>query len=139
MWLNSTAQSALRAVLHIAEHGSGGAVRVEDIAATLGCPRNYLAKTLHTLARAGVLRSTRGRNGGFQLADSPERVPLARVVGPFEPANDRRCLLGQTSCGAAHACPAHREWSSVATAVEAFFGQTTVSGLLKQRGRSRRA
>jgi DNA-binding IscR family transcriptional regulator len=41
MWLNSTAQSALRAVLHIAEHAGGGAVRVDDIAAH-PLPRNYL-------------------------------------------------------------------------------------------------
>lgn len=138
MWLNSTAQNALRAVLHIAEHAGGGVVRVGDIAATLGCPRNYLSKTLHALARAGVLRSTRGRHGGFQLAEPPERVPLARVVGPFEPANDRRCLLGRTSCGGTHPCAAHRQWSDVASAVETFFGQTTVAGLLKQRARSRR-
>ena len=137
MWLNSTAQSALRAVLHIAQHAGGGAVRVDDIAASLGCPRPYLSKTLHALARAGVLRSARGPGGGFQLADSPERLSLARVVGPFEPARDRRCLLGGPICGDTHPCTAHRQWSGVATAVETFFGQTTIASLLQQRVRSR--
>ena len=137
MWLNSTAQSALRAVLHIAGQG-GGAVRVEDIAASLGCPRNYLSKTLHALARAGVLRSTRGPRGGFRLADPPDRVTLARVVRPFEPANDQRCLLGRAGCGDAHPCAAHRDWSGVAAAVEAYFGRTTVAGLLQRNVRSRR-
>jgi Rrf2 family iron-sulfur cluster assembly transcriptional regulator len=136
MWLNSTAQNALRAVLYIAEHGAAGPVRVDDIATSLHSPRNYLSKTLHALARAGVLRSARGPKGGFQLADPPDRLTLARVVSPFEPAGERRCLVGRANCGDAHPCLAHHRWSRVAAAVEDFFGQTTVHDLLKQNTRS---
>jgi len=131
MWLNSTAQSALRAVLFIADHGADGPVRVDDIAASLRVPRNYLSKTLHALTRAGVLRSARGPKGGFQLADPPHRMTLARVVGPFEPAGERRCLVGRPVCGDAHPCPAHDRWSGIAAAVEDFFGQTTLADLLR--------
>lgn len=131
MWLSSTAQIALRAVLHIAEHGGEGPVRVEQIATAIGTPRNYLSKTLHSLARAGVLRSTRGPKGGFQLVDLPEEVPLSRVVGPFEPTGEQRCLVGRPNCGMGPPCLAHHHWSSVATAVQEFFGNTTVADLLK--------
>jgi Rrf2 family iron-sulfur cluster assembly transcriptional regulator len=131
MWLNSTAQNALRAVLYIAEHGTGGPVRVDDIAASLGCPRNYLSKTLHALARAGILRSTRGPKGGFELVDPAEELSLSQVVGPFEPAGERRCLMGRANCRDSHPCLVHHRWSGVATTVEEFFGQTTVADLLK--------
>ena len=70
MFLNSTAQNALRAVLYVAEHGVEVPVRVDDIAAALGIPRNYLSKTMHTLTRVGVLRSVRGRQVG-----APARHP----------------------------------------------------------------
>lgn len=135
MWLSSTAQSALRAVLYIAEHGAHGPVRVDQIATALGTPRNYLSKTLHGLAKAGVLRSARGPKGGFQLVDPPNRLPLSRVVGPFEPAGERRCLVGRARCGDANPCQAHHRWSRVATAVEEFFGNTTVADLLKPESR----
>lgn len=137
MWLNSTAQSALRAVLYIADHAADGPVRVDDIAASLHCPRNYLSKTLHALTRAGVLRSARGPGGGFRLADPPDRLTLARVVRPFEPAGERRCLVGRPDCGEAHPCLAHHRWARVAAVVEDFFGQTTVADLLKQPVRTR--
>lgn len=130
MWLSSTAQTALRAVLCIAEHGDGRPMPVNDIAASLNCPRNYLSKTLHALTRAGVLQSTRGPKGGFQLTDPPNRLPLSRVVGPFEPAGERRCLLGGAICGDAHPCLIHYRWSRAARVVEAFFSQTTVADLL---------
>jgi Rrf2 family protein len=136
MWLNGTAQNALRAVMYIAEHAANGPVRVDDIAASLRCPRNYLSKTLHALTRSGVLHSTRGPKGGFQLTDPPDRLPLSQVISPFEPKGERRCLLGRASCGDAHPCRGHRRWSGVAAVVEDFFGQTTVADLLEQEIRS---
>ncbi len=132
MWLNSTAQNALRAVLVIAEQGDGVPVRVDDIAAALRCPRNYLSKTLHALTRAGVLQSVRGRNGGFLLVDAPEALVLARIVGPFQPVGARRCLLGRATCGDADPCLVHNRWSLVAGDVDAFFSRTTVADLLRK-------
>jgi Rrf2 family iron-sulfur cluster assembly transcriptional regulator len=135
MWLNSTAQNALRAVLYIAEHGVEGPVRVDDIATALDSPRNYLSKTLHALARAGILRSTRGPKGGFQLVNPADELSLAEVVGPFEPAGERRCLMGRANCRDSHPCLVHHRWSRVAATVEDFFGQTTVADLLKHESR----
>ncbi len=137
MWLNSTARNALRAVLYVAEHGEDAPVRVDDIAASLKSPRNYLSKTMHALTRAGVLQSVRGRNGGFHLTDPANQLTLARVVAPFLPAGDRRCLLGRATCTDAHPCLAHHRWGRVASEVEAFFGQTTVADLLKKHPASR--
>lgn len=131
MWLNSTAQNALRAVLFIAQAESDGPVRVDDIAAALDTPRNYLSKSLHALARAGVLTSMRGRHGGFRIADAPSELVLARVIAPFLPAGGRRCLLGRPRCGEAHACLVHVRWTQVASQVEDFFAKTTVAELLK--------
>ena len=130
MWLNGTSQSAIRAVLHVADHDAAGPVPVEAIATALQCPRNYLSKTLHALVRAGVLRSTRGPKGGFRLADHPQRLVLARIIAPFEPVTARRCLIGRPDCGGAHPCLAHHRWERIAVAVTDFFDRTTVADLL---------
>ena len=130
MWLSRTAQQALHAVLCIASGTDRAPVRVDEIAAVLGYPRNYLSKTLHALVTAGVLRSERGPKGGFQLSARPEKVTLAQVIAPFEPVGDRRCLLGRPRCGDNHACLLHARWSRVARPVDAFFTKTTVADLL---------
>ena len=96
--LPQTAEYALRAVAFIAEAPDGGPVRVGDIAVALKAPRNYLSKTLYRLVGAGVLRSTRGPHGGFQLAKPPTRLTLTEIVGPFLPAEGRTCVLGRTRC-----------------------------------------
>jgi Rrf2 family protein len=134
--LSQTAQYALRTVALIASERSAAPVAVETLAEQLGVPRNYLSKTLHQLARAGVLRSTRGPGGGFQLAVPPDRLRLAEVVQPFDDVSgERRCLLGRSVCSERTACHAHARWKSAGEAVAAFFRDTTVADILPGRGR----
>jgi len=130
MWLSSTAQTALRAVIHLASAGASGPIRAGEIAGAIGAPQNYLSKTLHALARAGVLASRRGPEGGFALAVPAEALPLDRVIAPFASVGGRRCLMGRAGCGTTSHCMAHERWSKVAAEVERFLATTTVADLL---------
>jgi Rrf2 family protein len=136
MWLSSTAQQAIHAVLCIAGGADEGPVRVDEIAAVMQCPRNYLSKTLHLLARVGVLRSERGPRGGFRLATTAQRLTLAQVVAPFEPIGERRCLVGRPTCGDSNPCAAHHRWKKVAGGVDEFFRKTTIADLLEGNPRA---
>lgn len=133
MWISGTSQYAIRAVVYVALHGVERPVRVAPIAAALKVPRNYLSKTLHLLARAGVLRSTRGPMGGFQLAVAPEKLTLARVTAPFDQAGGRHCLLGRPRCSDQRPCAVHSHWSAVSDSLQAFFQRTTVADLLNDQ------
>jgi Rrf2 family transcriptional regulator, iron-sulfur cluster assembly transcription factor len=136
MWLSSTSKYAIRAVIYVAGRPRSDPVRGDDIAKSLRSPRNYLSKTLHALVRAGILRSVRGPKGGFQLTARPDQVSLSRIIAPFEPPDERRCLFGRPECGGAHPCSVHDRWTGVAGLVEDFFANTTVADLLEgERGR----
>ena len=129
--LSQTAEYALRTVLFIAGHADEGPARAEEMAASLRIPRTYLSKTLHRLAQAGVLTSTRGRGGGFLLARRPEDIPLLAVVGLFDQIEPRRqCLLGRPVCSDQHACEAHVQWKDVSERVARFFSDTSVADLM---------
>lgn len=130
MLLPQTAEYAMRAVLHIAACEHDRPVRAGDLAGALEVPPNYLSKTLHQLARAGVLASTRGPAGGFRLAVPAERLTLERIVSTFGAADERRCLLGHGVCGEAPACAVHARWAPIAAQMGHFFSATTVADLL---------
>jgi Rrf2 family protein len=51
-----------------------------DIAEHHNLPASYTAKILGQLARAGLLRSDRGRHGGYTLARAPESITLLEVL-----------------------------------------------------------
>lgn len=134
--LSNTAEYALRAVLYLAERDTDGPVRVDTMAERLDVPRNYLSKTLHLLTKRGILRSTRGPNGGFQLGLPADQLSLHAVVEPFDAIDSRRsCLLGRTQCSDASPCPAHERWKEVSERIAAFFRDTTVAELARSDGR----
>lgn len=138
--LSQTAEYALRAALYLAEQERGGPVPVGEMAAALGIPSNYLSKTLHVLARSGVLTSSRGKGGGFRLAREPGRIPLLDVVAPFDRLEERRqCLLQRRECSDGRACAAHARWKAVAGQVADFFRITTIADIAQAPPVARRA
>lgn len=129
--LSQTSEYALRAVLYLAMHPDEAPVKLEQIADSLQVPRNYLSKTMHQLARAGVLASERGPHGGFRLSRAPEAVTLADVVAPFDPARlARHCLLGEGECSDENACAVHYRWKLISEPMRTFFDDTTLADLL---------
>ncbi len=81
MKLSVKSDYAARAVLGLARHyASGGAVRVEDLAAEQGLPANYLVQILIELKAQGIARSVRGKEGGYLLARPPAEITLGEIV-----------------------------------------------------------
>jgi Rrf2 family transcriptional regulator, iron-sulfur cluster assembly transcription factor len=133
--LSQTAEYALRTVLFIAQRPGDSPTKVDEIAAALTLPRNYLSKTLHRLAREGILSSARGKGGGFRLALPPSKLKVIRVVQLFDRIGDgRQCLLGRPACSDAQACDAHASWKAVSAQVANFFANTSVADLLAGHG-----
>lgn len=128
--LPQTAEYALRAVCYIAEHGDRGPVPVSTVAEALGAPQNYLSKTLHLLGSLGVLRSVRGTRGGYQLGAAPEELHLIRIVEPFLPPTERRCIMGRSRCSDTQPCGAHWRWKHVNDTARTFFMDLTLANLL---------
>jgi Rrf2 family transcriptional regulator, iron-sulfur cluster assembly transcription factor len=129
--LNQSADHALRAVLFVARQNGTAPCNAELIASSIGVPRNYLGKVLHTLTQAGVLHSNRGPGGGFRLAVGADVLTLASVVEPFQRLPERRaCLLGNGACDPQHPCESHARWQHMTDNVTAFFQATTVATML---------
>jgi len=129
--LSQTAEYALRATIYIARDPSR-AWRVNEVADQIEAPRNYLAKILGQLARAGILESARGPAGGFRLAVGARRIALSEIVTVFEAAEPRRCLLGHGLCGENPSCTAHAAWAPIGKSMDGFFSHTTLADLLPQ-------
>ncbi|MFT3916841.1 MAG: Rrf2 family transcriptional regulator [Anaeromyxobacteraceae bacterium] len=133
MFLSTTTVHALRALSVLAARGE--AVQGRELARALKMPPDYLAKVLGRLARAGIVKATRGAGGGYRLARPPERIALGEVVRPLEGARARPgCLLRPGAvCRGRGACAAHPAWTGVKQAYEAFLDDTTVADVRHDR------
>jgi Rrf2 family protein len=57
---------------------------VAEIGAKYRISNHHLAKVMHTLGRAGFVRSTRGAGGGFQFSGNERRITLLDIIELFE-------------------------------------------------------
>jgi len=76
----------MRAVFGLARHyASGRALRVELLAAEQGIPANYLTQILIELKSQQIVKSVRGKVGGYLLAKPPGEITVGDVL---------RCIHG---------------------------------------------
>jgi len=72
---------AARAVLGLAVHQpSGRPLRIDALASAQGIPANYLVQILIDLKAHGIVRSLRGKDGGYQLARPPADISMGDVL-----------------------------------------------------------
>lgn len=85
MSISAKTEYACIAVLELAaSYGSGEPVRIKHIADTHGIPSRFLVQILLQLKGAGLVSSTRGAAGGYQLAKDPKQITLLDVMSVIE-------------------------------------------------------
>jgi Rrf2 family protein len=87
--ISAKTEYACIAVLELAVHyGSGEPVRIRRIAEAHGIPPRFLVQILLQLKGAGLVSSTRGAAGGYQLIKNPAEITLGDVMAVVEGPED---------------------------------------------------
>lgn len=77
------------------------------------------AKVLKTLARAGLVRSIRGVNGGYLLDHPAERISVAAIIRAMEgPIALTECALDHGICAREDGCSLRSNWQRIGETVE---------------------
>ena len=83
MKLQISSRLAIFALLELAA-GSDRQLSVAGIGEEYGVSSHHLAKVMHVLVRAGLVRSVRGARGGYQFNGNARRTTLLDVIQLFE-------------------------------------------------------
>ena len=78
--LSQKARYALRALLHLVEHGGSRTIQVGEMAEMQVIPRKYLEFIMTDLKKAGLVTSRRGPGGGYALARAPAEISFVEVI-----------------------------------------------------------
>ncbi len=107
-----TCQHALRALIYLASKNTTKPVLVREIAEAAKVPKQSLAKILYGLRKKGLVKSTKGPGGGYQLARPGGRMTILEVIeavdGPVDYSRD--CILGLDRCDDEAGCALHEYW-----------------------------
>jgi Rrf2 family protein len=132
--ISAKSDYAIRAMAELAAGQSATAVKAEHIADTQGIPLNFLLGILRELRNAHLVRSVRGRDGGYLLSRPAKEISLADVIravdGPL--ANVRDLSLSQLSYPGA-AAPLRDVWMAVRGSLREVLENVTVADLASGR------
>jgi|SRR5690606_14134203 len=84
--LSKKTRYAIRALVHIAEKGEVGPISVRTIALENKMPLKFLESILVELKNARILKSTKGKYGGYSLNRPADEISMADIMRLFDGA-----------------------------------------------------
>lgn len=90
--MSAKAEYAVRAMVQLATAAPGVLVKTDDLAAAQGIPPQFLVDILSALRTDRLVRSRRGRDGGYELSRPATEISIADVLrcidGPLASVRD---------------------------------------------------
>ena len=99
--------------------GTSGAVcSAAEVSDTTGIAVPTVKKLLKSLARAGLVTSTRGTNGGYQLARPAHEISAASVIDALDgPVSITECSATDSHCDYESVCNVGNAWQRINVAI----------------------
>ena len=127
--ISTKSRYGVQAVVDVARHGLQHPVSIRAIADRQRLPEAYLEQLVGPLRKAGILRSVRGNQGGYVMANAADRVTALEVVTALEgPLKIASCSCG----GRDPDCLEHSLWRRLETAMATALADVTIAELVHQ-------
>jgi Rrf2 family cysteine metabolism transcriptional repressor len=128
----------VRLMVQLGRHVGTGPASLAEIAAEEDLPRAYLEQLVVSLREAGLVTSTRGAHGGYELARPPETISMAEVLRALEgPIAPMMCASDDpehaTLCDRSARCTVNVLWVRVRDAVAGALDSMTLADLVPPR------
>lgn len=134
MKLSTKGRYAARAMLDLAGAYGEGPVKLRHIARRQEISERYLERMMNALANAELVRSTRGRRGGFQLMRAPSEIRLSEIVGAVEGSmTPVACVDDPSVCHRHRSCVTKDIWEKVKVAVFDVLHSITLEDMLEMQ------
>ena len=82
--INSKSRYGLLATLPLAEHYGQGLLQIKDISNQKNIPLQYLGQIFNLLVKADIIKSVRGKNGGYKLSRTPSDITVLEILEILE-------------------------------------------------------
>lgn len=131
--LTKKADYALMAMKHLAEHPSGTSRSAKDVAEAFGIPPEALAKILQRLAKAGLLHSQHGINGGYTLGRPAHTISAFEVIRAIDgPLFITSCVTVRGECDQTDRCNIREPLRKVNESIEAVLKRIKISHMREE-------
>jgi Rrf2 family protein len=138
MKLSTKGRYGLRAMIDLAVHVNEGQVVLKSIAERQEISENYLEQLFALLKKAKLVKSIRGSQGGYILAESPEKITVGAILraleGSLAPVD---CVLDDEKygCSKSDTCVTHGVWKKINDKINEAVDSITLRDLMEDYDR----
>ena len=132
MKLGTKGRYAVTAMLDIAIHSKQRPCPLCAVAERQGLPGNYLEQLFISLRQAGLLASTRGRNGGYYLLCPPDQITVADIFNAIGRQVEVTRCHGDGNCHAGQMCLTHHLWDFLGQRIRSLLDSITLADLMQR-------
>jgi Rrf2 family protein len=119
------------AMADIVKHGAHGAVSLSAIAERQQLSQAYLEQLFQPLRKVGLVTSSRGRTGGYELARPASEITVAEIMAAVEePTKMTRCDGGHFGCVGGEKCLTHELWTALGDHIAGFLSGITLAAVV---------
>jgi Rrf2 family cysteine metabolism transcriptional repressor len=142
MKVSTRGEYGMRAMVSLARAYGSGPVALSIVAQDSAVPPAYLEQLMGSLRRAGLVASTRGAHGGYQLSRAPEDIRVGDVYrvleGPVAPMECVSEIEPDDLCPLIDGCATRVVWLKVRDNIVEALDSTTLADLIAGSRRGRR-
>ena len=134
MRLSTKSRYGLRILLQIAiDNREGKAAQGKSISKKQEISEPYLEQIMIPLKNAGLVRTTRGCNGGYFLNRDPKEITILNVIELFEgELNLVDCASDEKNCSRIKNCQTSNVWRKIASSLRDTADKITLASILEE-------
>lgn len=135
MKISTKGRYALRMLLDLAAHQGDGYVALKDIAERQDISKKYLEQIIPLFHKSDILRTTRGFQGGYRLAKSPDTCTVGEILRLTEGSLSPVACLEHTpiECDRCNECATLPVWQGLYRIINEYLDGITLQDILNQQ------
>lgn len=137
MMISTKGRYALRVMIDLAQNGDENFVSLKDVAERQNISMKYLEMIVSMLNKGNMVRSQRGKTGGYKLAKTPSEYTVGEILklteGTLAPV---MCLEeGAEACERAKDCVTLPLWKELNHIIDKYLDSVTLDDVINKRVR----
>ncbi len=135
MKISTKGRYAISMLLDLAEHENNGYIALKDIAKRQGISKKYLEQIVPSFNKSNILLTNRGFQGGYKLAQSPDKYTIGMILrlteGTLAPVS---CLeQSPNQCKQSDSCATLFLWQGLYDCINDYLDSITLQDILDKQ------
>jgi len=133
MLISRASKVAIIALADLASRNPNHWTSADELCQSIGADLPFLRQIMNRLSAEGIVRSKKGRRGGFQIVVPADKLSLAQIIQAIEGSDcSGKCLLSSETCGGAAPCLLAATWHPVREILLDFLDSETIEKVVER-------